>query len=223
LAIGHRVLALDWRGHGDSERGEGELGHAELLADALAVLEASDVDSVVPIAQAHGGWIATELRRRLGGRVPAIVASSWLVLDPPPAFRGVLESLQDPSRWEQARDQLLSMWTTGAPAPVADRVRREMGGYGFEVWSRGGRAIAEEYARHQNPLEALAALNPPPRFLHVFSQPAVPEFLAAQHAFAREHPWFCVCRLDAVSHFPSLEVPDAMAREIEAFAAEAWK
>jgi pimeloyl-ACP methyl ester carboxylesterase len=219
LAARNRVLCLDWRGHGGSAAATGEFGNAELLDDALAVVEASGAEAVIPIGQAQGAWIAVELRRRLGSRVPAIVASSWLVLDPPPAFRGALEALQDRDRWQEARDRLLSMWTAGAPAHVAEQVQREMGAYGFEMWARAGRSIANEYARHTNPLCAMAALSPPPRFLHVFSQPKAPEFLAAQRDFAREHPWFEVRRLDAVSHFPLLEAPDVTAGEIERFAA----
>jgi pimeloyl-ACP methyl ester carboxylesterase len=219
LAVRNRVLALDWRGHGDSARTSTHFGHAELLEDALAVVEASGADAVIPIGQAHGAWIAIELRRRLGVRVPAIVATSWLVLDPPPPFRGVLEALQDRAHWQKARDQLFSLWTTGAPAEVAERVRHEMGAYDFEMWARAGRSIAAEYARHGNPLRAMATLTPPPRFLHIFSQPRAPEFLAAQESFSRENPWFEVRRLDAVSHFPPLEAPDATATEIERFMA----
>jgi pimeloyl-ACP methyl ester carboxylesterase len=220
LAARHRVIALDWRGHGDSEPSSAEFGHAELLEDALAVVEASGAESVIPIGQAHGAWMALELRRRLGARVPGIVACSWLVLDPPPLFREVLAALQDPNRWQQARDQLFSMWTAGASVNIAERVRGEMGAYGFQMWARGGRAIADEYGRHGNPLRAMAALTPPPRFLHVFSQPRAPEFLGAQESFARDHPWFEVRRIDAVSHFPPLEAPEAIAAEIERFLAE---
>ncbi len=217
LSARHRVLVLDWRGHGDSASSSGLFGHTELVEDALAVVEASGAQTVIPIGQAHGAWIAVELRRRLGARVPAIVASSWLVLDPPPPFLGALGALQDASRWEQTRDQLLAMWTTGAPADLADRVRREMGAYGFPIWAGAGRAITQEYARHGSPLRAMAALTPPPRFLHLFSQPKAPEFLAAQESFASEHRWFEVKRLEAVSHFPALEVPDVAAAEIERF------
>ena len=109
------------------------------------------------------------------------------------------------------------MWTHGAPDEIAQRVRREMGAYGFEMWSRAARAIAAEYARHGTPLGDLAAVQPPAPFLHVFSQPRAPEFLEAQERFAGEHPWFEVCRLDAVSHFPPLEAPDATATAIERF------
>jgi pimeloyl-ACP methyl ester carboxylesterase len=213
-----RVLTLDWRGHGASAAAHG-YGHAELAQDAMAVIEAAGVQSVIPVGQAHGAWVALELRRRLGERVRGIVALSWLVLEPPPPFLGVLEALQNPKRWEAARDQLLAMWTTGAPAEVATRVRTEMGAYGEETWAAAGKSISAEYARWGFPLHAAEVLGPPPRFLHLYSQPKAPEFLAAQQAYAQKHPWFEVRRLEAVSHFPSLEVPEATAAEIEAFVA----
>lgn len=215
LASHRRVVLLDWRGHGASSAPAGDFGHAELLEDALAVIEASGAKSVIPIAQAHGGWVAIELAKRLGARVPGVVALSWLVLEPPPPFLGVLDALVDPARWEGARDRLFAMWTDGAPADVAERVRRGMGAYGFEMWARAARCIGTEYARHASALRAVAALPGPPRVLHLFSQPRDPAFLDAQQGFAREHPWFGVQRLDATSHFPALEAPAATAAAIE--------
>jgi 3-oxoadipate enol-lactonase/4-carboxymuconolactone decarboxylase len=76
LAARHRVLTLDWRGHGDSGSPASEFGHAELLEDALAVVEAAGAEAVIPIGQAHGAWVALALRRRLGERVPGFVATS---------------------------------------------------------------------------------------------------------------------------------------------------
>jgi len=73
------------------------------------------------------------------------------------------------------------------------------------MWARAGRSISAEYLRYGNALRAMAALAPPPGFLHIFSQPRTPEFLAAQESFARDHAWFHVRRLDALSHFAVLE------------------
>src|SRR5919205_1817422 len=61
-----RTLAIDWRGHGRSESSPGDFGLGDLVDDALAVIEASGTQSVVPVALAHAGWVAIELRRRLG-------------------------------------------------------------------------------------------------------------------------------------------------------------
>src|ERR687886_223576 len=53
----HRVLAMDWRGHGQSQASDQDFGYAEMVADVLAVLQASGAPSVIPISQAHGGWV----------------------------------------------------------------------------------------------------------------------------------------------------------------------
>ncbi len=93
----------------------------------MAVIEASGVRRVVLVSQAHGGWPAIRLCRRLGNRVDKIALLSWLVLDPPPPFMTVFRMLQDPERWQQGLDDLLAGWLGGAPEDVAEWVRRETG------------------------------------------------------------------------------------------------
>ncbi len=216
MAGRRRVLALDWRAHGDSERTPHDFGLPDLVEDALAVVAASGAETVVPVAVSHAGWVAIEMPRRLADRIPALVLMDWLVLDPPPPFLDALQALQDPDRWQQTRDQLFALWLTGAPARVGDQIRREMGGYGFEMWAHAGREIAAAYSRHGSPLHMLSSL-PPTRVLHVYAQPPDPGYLAAQEEFSRRHRWFTVRRLAASSHFPALEVPEATAAVVEAF------
>jgi len=67
LAARHRVIRLDWRGHGDSGRPGADFGHDELADDAMAVIEASGVRRVVLVTQAHGGWPAIHLHMMLSG------------------------------------------------------------------------------------------------------------------------------------------------------------
>ncbi len=217
LSTKHRVLALDWRGHGASGTPTTDFGYPELVADALAVIEASGAQQVIPVAQSHAGWVAIELRRRLGERVRRMVLTSWNVLDPPPAFLSALQALQDAGRWRETVEQLFTLWLGGAPPDVDRHIRQEMGSHGFEMWARAGREIAAMYGREGNPLKALGTLNPPVPGLHLYGQPRAPEYLAAQEAFARDHPWFTVRRVEAVSHFPMLEVPDETAAAIDEF------
>jgi hypothetical protein len=47
--------------------------------------------------------------------------------------------------------------------------------------------------------------------------PRAPEYLSAQESFARENPWYSVHRLEGVSQFPTLEVPDETAAVIREF------
>ncbi|HWP35554.1 MAG TPA: alpha/beta hydrolase [Thermodesulfobacteriota bacterium] len=221
LAARRRVLALDWRGHGESEQPAGEFSMDALVDDAFAVISASGAERVVPVAVSHSGWVAIELRRRLGARIPRLVLQDWLVLDPPQAFLDVLAGLQAPDRWRATREGLFGMWLAGVgDQEIARMVREAMSSYDFDAWARAAREIAAAYARHGSPLRALAALTPPVPALHLYAQPDDPAYRAAQEAFAAAHPWFRPRRLAARSHFPPLEVPDQVAASIEAFLAE---
>lgn len=220
-ALGRRTLALDWRGHGLSDRPAGDFGVDALVEDALAVLAASGVTRVVPVALSHAGWVAIELRRRLGERVPQLVLLDWIVLEPPPPFLGVLQALQDPAQWSQARDQLFALWLHGLEIPALSRyLHDDMGSYGSAMWARAGREISAAYARAGSPSQALAELTPAVPVLHLYAQPDDPAYLSAQQALAAAHPWFHVVKLEAGSHFPMLEVPEAMAAQMESFVAQ---
>lgn len=219
-AARRRTLALDWRGHGQSEAPAGDFGASALVDDALSVIAASGAERVVPVALSHAGWVAIELRRRLGPRVSKLVLLDWIILEVPPPFLRALQSLQDPTQWQQTREQLFSMWLHGLNIPELTRyVREDMGSYPFEMWARAGREISSAYAKAASPLRALASLDPPVPVLHLYAQPEDPGYLAAQESFGAEHSWFQVRKLQARSHFPLLEVPDEMATAIEQFVA----
>jgi hypothetical protein len=157
------------------------------------------------------------------GRADAkIVASSWPVISPsgnPLAsrFLSAIRALQYYERWRDGAEQLLTMWLSGAPASVETQIREQMLRQGFEMWSRGGREILAMYALEGDPLRALSKFSPPVDVLHVYAQPRAPEFLSAQEEFARDHSWYSVHRLEGVSQFPTVEVPDETAGVIREF------
>ena len=182
------------------------------------MIESSGAARVVPVALSHAGWVAIELRRRLGSRISQLVLLDWIILEAPPPFLGVLQLLQDPSQWQQTREQLFDMWIHGSESPeLVQYVREDMGSYGFDMWSRAGREISAAYAQAGSPLQALTQLTPAMPVLHVYAQPEDPAYLAAQQAFAAAHPWFTVAKLAAHSHFPTLEVAHQIASAIEQF------
>ncbi len=213
-----RTLVLDWRGHGLSEASQGDFGANELVEDALAVIEASGVQPIVPVATAHAGWLAIELRRRLTERIPKIVLLEWIVFEAPQPFLEALHALQSPDQWEQAREQLFTMWLTGVDNPNVIRLVHEMSIQGFDMWARAGREISAAYQQQGAPLQVLTRLKKPIPVLHLYAQDH-PGYLEAQQAFAAEHPWFHVCKVAAHSHFPMTEVPHLVAKEIEHFIA----
>ncbi len=215
-----RVLALDWRGHGQSESPVDDFGADGLLQDALTVIESSGVQQVIPVTLSHSGWIGIELRRKLGERIPKLVHIDWVVLPPPPPYMDLVNGLASADKWQQARDQLFDIWLEGVDNPdIIKFVREEMGSYNGDMWMRSGREIGAAYAHGGSPLEALTTLKPPLPVLHIYSQPKDPEYLAAQQSFATANAWFSVYKLEAKSHFPTFEVPDEIAETIEKFVA----
>jgi len=223
LAKKRRVLSLDWRGHGASEKPAADFGAAQLVEDALAVIEASGAAQVDIVTLSHAGWVAIEIRRRLGAaRIPKIVHLDWIVLPPPPEYMGLVRALATPEGWEGARDVLFGMWLQGVDdAELISFVRDEMGSVDGEMWMRSGREIGAGIDGGGSALEALSKLDPPAPALHIYAQPADEGYYQAQVQFGEANPWYHVHRLPAHSHFPTFEIPDQIAAIIEEFLAAA--
>jgi len=211
-----QVLSLDWRGHGLSETPREDFGTDDLVEDALAVIAASGAQQIIPVATAHAGWMAIELRRRLTEHIPKIVLLEWMVFEAPPPFLRALQALQDPQEWEKARQQLFAMWLTGVKNQDVIRLVREMSAQGYEMWARAGREINAAYQQQHAPLQSLIKLNQHVQVLHLYAQES-PGYLTAQMEFAEENPWFSVRKVEANSHFPMTEVPKVVADEIQRF------
>ena len=77
LTAGHRVLALDLRGHGASTLGAERPGTARLAADLREVLEALDLRDAVLVGHSLGGYlslaVAAAHRDAVRGRIRRIV------------------------------------------------------------------------------------------------------------------------------------------------------
>lgn len=223
LSANRRVLVLDWRGHGESDRSTTDYAYEHLLEDALSVIEAAGIERFVAVAASHAGWAAVDLRRRVGERMTGFVAISWMMLGAPPPFLAGLERLQQPDGWTEVRDQLFQMWRGGGDDPGVEEQIARMNGYDGETWMRAGREIARAYHEYQSPVRALARLEPHLPTLHIYAQPDDPALLEGQQEFAAKNAWFGVTRIDARSHFPQFEAPEEVARLVEEFAADAGR
>jgi hypothetical protein len=184
---------------------------------ALAVVEAAGLDEFVPVSASHSGWVAIELRRRLGGdRVPNIVHMDWMVTEPSERYMDVIRKLQSPETWPEARDTLFTIWKAGVESPDIARVIAVMNEHGADMWMRSGREIEAAYTAGRSPLATYERLEPEPTtVLHVYGQPQDPAYLAAQRAFTAEHGWFGVETVPARTHFAMVETPREAAAAIE--------
>ncbi len=213
-----RSISIDLPSHGDNPRSKRDFDTMAIAEEVVRLLSVLGVKHVIPVSLSHAGWVALELRRRLGHvAVPAVVLLDWMPLGSPPRFTGALTALQDRATWSATRDQLFDMWGHDVDEPAVHRYIESMGTYGFDMWGRAGREIAAEFAAEPVPLAAFAALPDACPVLHLYAQPRDDDYLAAQLEFAEANPWFQVQRLDATSHFPSFEVPGDIASAIETF------
>ena len=168
------------------------------------------MESVIPVAISHAGRVAIELRRVLGPRVAKLIHTDWnFILDPPASYREALVRFQDPDHWAASRDGLFTMWIAGSTdAALIAHTRGEMGAFSFDDWALAMREIGAIYDTHGNPLQHLAALDPPAPAIHLYTQPHTKEYGEGQEAFACENSWFRPRLMNAVSHFPTVNGAD---------------
>jgi pimeloyl-ACP methyl ester carboxylesterase len=215
LSAERRVLALDWRGHGASGPPPGDFGLDDLVRDALRVIADSGAQSVVPVALAHAGWVAVEVRRRLGHQVPGIVVVDWMVAGAPADFLRTLEDLRSDADRDDAVAGLLQTWQSGVTSPELAGYLAEMGAADDEMWDRAAREIESTYALHGSPLHALAGLDVP--LLHLVPSAQDTCSFAGQRAYMAEYHWYHAVELPARSHVPLYEAPQQAAAAIEEF------
>jgi pimeloyl-ACP methyl ester carboxylesterase len=217
LSRQRRVVTLDWRGHGRSGKPSADFGEGGLVEDALAVIRAARLNRVVPVAMAHAGWVAIRLRETLRDGVPAIVLVDWILTEALPPFRHTLDALRSPEVWQRTVNRLTEAWRGGVDDPRLGEVVAGARATDFEMWARAAREVDAAYRRRRSPLAALEQLDPPAPTLHLCALRADPAEEALQEDYARAHPWFSIRRLEARSHFPSLELPEEVAQAILEF------
>ena len=84
------------------------------------------------------------------------------------------------------------MWMPDVDVPAITAYVQSMAVFPDEMWARAARAISKAFEEHGSPLDAVAALDPPPPTLHLYAQPPAREYLEAQRTVAAERPWFAV-------------------------------
>jgi pimeloyl-ACP methyl ester carboxylesterase len=113
------VVALDQRGHGDSDRPEGPYDTAAAVRDALTALDALGLDRVVVVGHSWGATTALRLAADAPTRVLACVAldGGAGALRPPGADRAELRSRLTPPRTALPPDDLDDRLASGPLGP----------------------------------------------------------------------------------------------------------
>jgi pimeloyl-ACP methyl ester carboxylesterase len=219
LARHYRVLTLDWRGHGENRRHNGDFTIHDLAGDIVSFLDAIEVERVFTVSCAHGGWPNIEAAQRLGSaRVPKIVLVSWRLIEPGQQLLDWSAGWQDPLSWEATRESFFEYAVGDSDnTDVINHVRNEMATFGAEYWHRTGREFAASYRRWPSVAARLEALDEPRPIAHIYTLPHDTDYVRANLDFASSHPWFVPYRLPGETHFPVLESPAAVSRIIHEF------
>jgi pimeloyl-ACP methyl ester carboxylesterase len=220
LAKSHRVIRLDWRGHGQHRDHDGDFTADDQASDVVAFLDKLGIDKAVPVSTSHGGWANIEVTDRLGsGRIPRSVVIDWIQTTPNEAFFSMIDHIQDRTNWENGRGDFFNYWIGDTEnQDIINHVNNEMAGYSFEMWARSGREIAKAYRKWGNPMRRMAALKEHRPITHIYSQPFELEYAQAQLDFAAENDWYKPNKLPGRTHFPTLEQPKTVAQAIRDFA-----
>jgi pimeloyl-ACP methyl ester carboxylesterase len=113
------VLALDQRGHGDSDRPDGPYDAQTVVADALTALDAVGVSRAVVVGHSWGAWTALRLAAAAPSRVLAVVAvdGGTLRAPSPGVTAESLRARMMPPRTALPLDELLAVLRSGPLAP----------------------------------------------------------------------------------------------------------
>ena len=113
------LLALDQRGHGESERPDGPYDGATVVADALTALDAVGLSRVVVVGHSWGAWTALRLAATAPSRVLAVVCvdGGTLRMRGLATTREQVRELLTPPRTALPPDQLRAHLRSGPLAP----------------------------------------------------------------------------------------------------------
>lgn len=201
----YRVLAMDHRGHGDSDRdAEGRYGYDALVADVEAVLEHLGIERLALVGHSMGGRTAI----RFAARHPETMAGLVIVdAGPDLDWRGVLKIRDDAAR---APDSFASV--------------REYEGHLAHALPMAPPGVIARLARHalRQRSDGRFEHKLDPFFRRGVSRPSSPEELAAGTREEAEELWDALAKIScptllvrgAASDVLSPETADRMVDEV---------
>jgi pimeloyl-ACP methyl ester carboxylesterase len=113
-AAGHRVVAVDQRGHGQSDKPDHGYDFATVTADLVALIDALDLAPAVAAGQSWGGNVVLELAHRYPDRLLGVACVDG----------GTIELSRALPEWEDAATALAPPQLAGTPAAEIESYMR---------------------------------------------------------------------------------------------------
>ena len=141
------MLSLDCRGHGEDRTHNGDFTIDDMASDIVAFVDHVDLEEVSTVSSSHGGWANIEACQRLGSsRAPKVALVSCFLTEPPRGILDLSQDLQQPDRWEAARDGFFNVAVGESDTQVIKNyLNNEVMTFGQPHWDRTGREMADSY------------------------------------------------------------------------------
>jgi non-heme chloroperoxidase len=217
LPQGLRVLALDQRGHGDSDRPAEGYDAARLATDAAALLDATGVRTTTVVGHSMGGFVAQELALAHPERVSGLVLVASAAYAGTEAAKSIapdIARLTDPVPYEFVRALRERMLHRPIAQPILEQMIAESRKMPAWVWRALFEGILGFDARER--LEGIAC----PTLL-VWGAYDTICGRAEQEWLLSRIPGAALKVYEDAGHAPHWEEPQRFARELAAFVAGA--
>jgi 3-oxoadipate enol-lactonase len=219
LAVGRRVLRYDTRGHGQSDIPEGACTLDELVADAVALLDALDIRTVDFVGLSMGGMIGQGLALNHPGRLNRLALCDTSAFMPPEA-QSLIQDRIDTARSQgmaALADSTLARWFT-APylkrgGPGVDMIRTI-----FLTSPAQGYIGCTEAIRRLDYLDRLGRIAVPTLILVGAEDPGTP--VAASEAMHARIPGSRLVVIPSASHLSNVEQAEVFNRHLTEFLAD---
>ena len=214
LPAGYRVYALDQRGHGDSERPEGDYALGDFAADVVAFMDESKLERATLVGHCMGSLVAQRVALDAPGRVERLVLVSSMTsvrsIEGMSELRQAVETLDGEVPAEFARDFQESTVYSPLPADFMDGVVAESLKLPARVW----RAVLEGLLADEH-TSRLGRIEAPTLILYGERDALLSR--AEQDALLSALPNAVLKVYPETGHSPQWERPERFVNDLEAF------
>lgn len=205
----HRVIALDQRGHGESDKPDQDYAIAGFADDLEAFIAATRLDRPVIVGHSMGGIIALHLARRNPEIARGLVLIDANIVPPPAALKPVVESAIDGMRlpsYREATRQFIefSMFNEASDPDLKESIIERMLEAPERLIHTALASLIEETGKLSGPV--------PVPTLHLRASTHV----SSAEDIRERHPGIEVRELDG-THFLQIEHPDEVNSAIRGF------
>ncbi len=216
LESSFKVLRFDTRGHGDSDAPEGKYTLELLTADAVALLDALEIDAVHFVGLSMGGMIGQNLALDHGERLKSLALCDTAAVMPDeaqPIWHQRIAAAREKGMQGQA-EETLERWFTpeylSQNSPEVEMIRRQI-----MATPVAGYIGCSEAIRGLDNLERLSAINIPTIIIVGEEDPGTP--VAASEAMQERISGSKLVVLPAARHLSNIEQSGAFNKALMDF------